>query len=122
MSDIVHKVKDAVHGHHDHDHDHDTKERKFTSYKHHANKDDTRNNRDLNGATSATKVPNDLTGRHPEPDHRDIDGLVHSTSHDAPDLTGPHKDHINVDINGAHAATHTPPDLNSPAVAAGAKR
>ncbi|KAI0147237.1 hypothetical protein GGR57DRAFT_263855 [Xylariaceae sp. FL1272] len=115
MPEILHKIKDAVshHGHHEDDHVHDKKSSSKPSSK--------RNSRDLNGAPSATHDPADLTGPHREPDHRDIDGLVHSTSHDAPDLIGPHRDHVNVDINGHHATTHAPPDLNSPTASAGSR-
>ncbi|KAI8627342.1 hypothetical protein F5Y19DRAFT_442681, partial [Xylariaceae sp. FL1651] len=62
-----------------------------------------------------------LTGRHVEPDHRDIDGRRRSTSHDAPDLTGPHVDRVSVDINGQRPSTHNPPDLNSPTATEGAR-
>lgn len=72
-----------------------------------------RGDRDLNCAPSATKDPVDLTGRHVEPDHRDIDGRRRSNELDAPDLTGPHVEHDSVDINGHHPSTHSPPDLNS---------
>ncbi|KAI1355764.1 hypothetical protein F5Y01DRAFT_310647 [Xylaria sp. FL0043] len=111
MSDIIHKIKDAVtHHHHDDDHVHDeTKEKKHTTHKNGARPD-----LDLNCSQPATKAPVDITGRHVEPDDRDIDGRHHAHNKDAPDLTGPHRDHDNVDINGLHPSTHNPPDLNSP--------
>ncbi|KAI3336329.1 hypothetical protein HD806DRAFT_527938 [Xylariaceae sp. AK1471] len=114
MSDIIHKIKDAVTHHHDHTHDHvkDKKDGKATVP--HTKPKVDRNSLDLNCAPSSTHAPVDLTGRHVEPDHRDIDGRRRSTSHDAPDLTGPHRDRDSVDINGHHPSTHNPPDLNSP--------
>ncbi|KAJ8126178.1 hypothetical protein O1611_g7458 [Lasiodiplodia mahajangana] len=107
MSDIIHKIKDAVTHHHDHAHDH-VKDKKPAGKPKVARAD-----MDLNCAPSATKDPVDLTGRHVEPDHRDIDGRRRSNELDAPDLTGPHAEHDSVDINGHHPSTHNPPDLNS---------
>ncbi|KAI8952029.1 hypothetical protein F4801DRAFT_252519 [Xylaria longipes] len=114
MSDIIHKIKDAVTHHHDHTHDHDHVKDKKEKRHSGSHKNGARNDLDLNCAKPATKDPVDLTGRHVEPDHRDIDGRRRSTQHDPPDLTGPHHDHDNVDINGHHPSTHNPPDLNSP--------
>ncbi|TRX91923.1 hypothetical protein FHL15_007242 [Xylaria flabelliformis] len=110
MSDIIHKIKDAVtHHHHDQTNDH-VKDKKHTGA-HKAN--GARNDLDLNCARPATKDPVDLTGRHVEPDQRDIDGRRRSNELDAPDLTGRHVEHDSVDINGHHPSTHNPPDLNS---------
>ncbi|KAI1426183.1 hypothetical protein F5Y12DRAFT_297193 [Xylaria sp. FL1777] len=112
MSDIIHKIKDAVtHHHHDGDHTHDKAHEK----KHTRNKSNgARPDLDLNCSRPADHDPVDITGRHVQPDDRDIDGRHHAHDKDAPDLTGPHRDHDNVDINGHHPSTHNPPDLNSP--------
>ncbi|TGJ79838.1 hypothetical protein E0Z10_g8928 [Xylaria hypoxylon] len=106
MSGIIHKIKDAVTHHHDHTHDDHVKDKKHSS-------SGARNDLDLNCARPATRDPVDLTGRHVDPDDRDLDGSRRSHDHDAPDLTGPHQDHDSVDINGHHPSTHNPPDLNS---------
>ncbi|KAI1180315.1 hypothetical protein F4777DRAFT_574078 [Nemania sp. FL0916] len=114
MSDIIHKIKDAVTGHH-HDHKNDHKNDHVKDKKH-ASQKVARNDRDLNCAPSSSTDAVDLTGRHVEPDHRDIDGRRRSNELDAPDLTGPHRadeQRTSVDINGRHPSTHNPPDLNS---------
>ncbi|KAI0486879.1 hypothetical protein F4859DRAFT_467331 [Xylaria cf. heliscus] len=114
MSEIIHKIKDAITHHHDHqrDHVHDIKGKKHSG-SHKTN--GARTDLDLNCARSSTSDPVDLTGRHvADPDNRDIDGRRRSNEHDAPDLTGPHVDRDSVDINGRHPSTHNPPDLNSP--------
>ncbi|KAI0405333.1 hypothetical protein F4802DRAFT_597169 [Xylaria palmicola] len=109
MSDIVHKIKDAITHHHHETHDH-VKDKKPSSHK---KANVARADLDLNCAPSATHDPVDLTGRHVEPDQRDLDGRRRSKEHDAPDLVGPHTERDSVDINGHHPSTHNPPDLNS---------
>ncbi|KAI0200514.1 hypothetical protein F4808DRAFT_164293 [Astrocystis sublimbata] len=111
MTNVIEKIKDAVH-HHEHkgENDHVKDKKHATSQQPHT----ARNDLDLNGARPSTHAPADLTGRHTEPDQRDIDGRRRSHAHNAPDLTGPHIDTQNVDINGHHPSTHNPPDLNSP--------
>ncbi|KAF2970248.1 hypothetical protein GQX73_g3301 [Xylaria multiplex] len=109
MSDILHKIKDAVSHHHDHTHDH-AKEKKHSSSGH-SKANGARTDLDLNCARSSTHDPVDLTGRHVDPDDRDLDGSRRSHDHDAPDLTGPHHEHDSVDINGQHPSTHDAPDL-----------
>ncbi|KAI1116151.1 hypothetical protein F5Y14DRAFT_87749 [Nemania sp. NC0429] len=116
MSDIIHKIKDAVTHHHEHKHD------AAKDKKHPASHKVARGDRDLNCAPSATKDPVDLTGRHVEPDQRDIDGRRRSNELDAPDLTGPHVEHDSVDINGHHPSTHNPPDLTSHTASPAARR
>ncbi|GAP89342.1 hypothetical protein SAMD00023353_3700820 [Rosellinia necatrix] len=113
MSNIIHKIKDAITHNHDHKHE-DAKDKKpEASSTSHKKEKIARGDRDLNCAPSSTRDPVDLTGRHVEPDHRDLDGRRRSNDHDAPDLTGPHRDHVSVDINGHYPSTHNPPDLNS---------
>ncbi|KAI0976028.1 hypothetical protein F4678DRAFT_456356 [Xylaria arbuscula] len=119
MSDILHKIKDAVTHHHHDDHTHDKKEKKHSPTR--KSQDKARPDLDLNCSRPATHAPVDITGRRSEPDDRDIDGRHHAHDKDAPDLTGPHRDHDNVDINGHHASTHNPPDLNSPTASPGAR-
>ncbi|KAI0460376.1 hypothetical protein F5B21DRAFT_5261 [Xylaria acuta] len=110
MSDIIHKIKDAVTHHHHHTTEDHVKDKKHAG-SHKAN--GPRADLDLNCARSSTKDAVDLTGRHVEPDHRDLDGRRRSNEHDAPDLTGPHADHDSVDINGHHPSTHKAPDLTA---------
>ncbi|KAI0448098.1 hypothetical protein F4803DRAFT_7340 [Xylaria telfairii] len=115
MSDIVHKIKDAITHHHDHTQDHVKDVKNVKDKKHSSSHKATgpRTDLDLNCARSSTHDAADLTGRHVEPDDRDIDGRRRSHDHDAPDLTGPHIDRDSVDINGHHPSTHKAPDLNS---------
>ncbi|KAI3343938.1 hypothetical protein F4824DRAFT_26958 [Ustulina deusta] len=109
MSGIIHKIKDAVTHHHHDDHTHDqAKEKKHASPR---KSTGARPDLDLNCSRPATHAPVDITGRHVEPDDRDIDGRRHSHEQDAPDLTGPHHDRDSVDINGQHPTTHNAPDL-----------
>ncbi|KAI0393879.1 hypothetical protein F5Y17DRAFT_281957 [Xylariaceae sp. FL0594] len=118
MSSIINKIKDAVSSHHEHA-PHDDHKKKATDKK---AKRLSRNDVDLNGAPSATREPLDLTGRHVDPDDRDIDGRRRSHSHDAPDLVGPHREageRASVDINGRHPATYDAPDLTSGSASAG---
>lgn len=117
MSDIIHKIKDAVTHHHDHTHDH-VKDKKPASP---GKTKGARTDLDLNCAPSSTHDPVDITGRHVEPDQRDIDGRRHSKELDAPDLTGRHVEHDSVDINGHHPSTLNPPDLNSRTASPGAR-
>ncbi|KAJ2990864.1 hypothetical protein NUW58_g2746 [Xylaria curta] len=113
MSGIINKIKDAITHQHDHTHDHAKDKKHRASPDSHSKANGARADLDLNCAPSSTRDPVDLTGRHVEPDQRDLDGRRRSNEHDAPDLTGPHTEHDNVDINGHHPSTHNPPDLNS---------
>ncbi|KAI1369187.1 hypothetical protein F5Y08DRAFT_184594 [Xylaria arbuscula] len=121
MSDILHKIKDAVTHHHHDEHTHDQKEKEKKHASHHKSNNGARPDLDLNCARPATRDPVDLTGRHVAPDDRDIDGRRRSHDIDPPDLTGPHHEHDNVDINGHHPTTHNPPDLNSPTASSSAR-
>ncbi|KAI0470541.1 hypothetical protein GGR56DRAFT_133525 [Xylariaceae sp. FL0804] len=139
MSNILHKATDAVthHGHHEKTHNHSNDKKAHVTpcvlliastvppipSSADASTPATRNNEDLTGHAPSTRDAVDLTGHHvANPDQRDIDGRVHRSNGDPPDLTGPHHDPDNTDINGAQPSTHRASDLNSSTASPGARR